>query len=56
VKTVKDLDRIEGDKIILHDNCDFGPKVIKKCEIITKSGSKHRYVIRKTKKGNYLFN
>ena len=49
-------DRIEGDTIILFDRNRAGSKTLKKVEIITQDGSKKSYKIRRTVKGNYLFN
>jgi len=48
-------DRIEGDKIILHDDGTPGPKVFKVVEIISPQ-SKHIYRIKKTRKRGFLFN
>jgi len=54
-KDAKELDRIEGDRIILHDFSPKGFREIKTVEIIT--GQKiHIYKIKKTRKGKYLFN
>jgi len=47
--------RIEGDKIVIFDKDQNGPYTLKKVEIITPSGKKI-YVIKKTRKGGYLFN
>jgi hypothetical protein len=49
-------DRIEGNQIILYDDSRPGPKVLKKVTIITLSGGKRNYVIKKTSKGGFLFN
>jgi len=48
-------DRIEGDKIVIFDKDAKGPYTLKKVEIITPTGKK-AYVIKKTRKGGYLFN
>jgi len=48
-------DRIEGNKIILHDTNDPGPKVLKNVEIVKPDGKKHYEIIR-TRNGGYLFN
>lgn len=54
-KEAKEPDRIEGDRIILHDFSPQGYREIKTVEIIT--GQKtHIYKIKKTRKGGYLFN
>ena len=50
-----DNDRIEGDEIILFDNSEPAPRVLKKVRIITQNGEK-RYKIRKTRNEGYLFN
>lgn len=49
-------DRIEGGKIILFDPHRSGTQILKKVEIITADGEKRAYEIRRTAKGNYLFN
>ena len=49
-------DRIEGSKIIIHDDGSPGPRVLKTVEIICSDGSKKVYRIRKTSKQKYLFN
>jgi len=48
-------DEIRGDTIILHDDNDSSPKVLKKVLIITPTESK-RYEIRKTANKRYLLN
>jgi hypothetical protein len=48
-------DRIEGNKIILHDNGTPGPRVLKVVEIIS-SQSKRVYRIKKTRKRGYILN
>ena len=48
-------DRVEGNKIILHDNGTPGPRVLKELEIITPQ-SKRVYRIKKTRKRGYLLN
>lgn len=52
----QDVDRIEGNKIILFDKHGPGGKVLKEVKIITKSGEIRHYTIRRTSKGGYLFN
>ena len=54
-KGAKEPDRIEGDKIILHDSSPKGFREIKTVEIITDQKT-YIYKIKKTKKGKYLFN
>ena len=49
-------DRIVGKRIILYDDDRPGPKILKMVEIITPYGKKRTYAIRRTSKGNYLFN
>ena len=49
-------DLIDGDTIILHDNDDPGPKVLKTVKIVTPSGKDRTYTIRKTINSGYLFN
>jgi hypothetical protein len=49
-------DRIEGDTIILHDDYSKRAALLKKVLIITPSGIKKAYEIKRTKKGGYLFN
>ena len=51
----KPQDRIEGNKIILHDNLVPGPKTLKEVEIRTPKG-KRFYKIIKTSNSGYLFN
>jgi hypothetical protein len=47
-------DRIEGEEIILHDNLPGGCQDLKL--VVIKRGDKIcQYVIRRTKKGRYLF-
>lgn len=48
-------DQIHGNTIILYDDNDSSPKVLKEVRIITSTETKS-YAIRKTKKGGYLFN
>ncbi len=54
--TKKNVDRIEGNKIILFDK--YGPvsMILKKVEIIKPSGEVRKYEIKKTSKGGYLLN
>ena len=55
-KTEHNTDRIEGDTIILYDRNRVNSKTIKKVKIITPEGFYRSYKIRRTLKGNYLFN
>lgn len=50
------IDRIEGNRIIIHDNPSHKSKVIKKVEIILPHGGKKFYKIIRTSNGGYLFN
>ena len=56
VRSTDIQDRIEGDKIILNDPHQSGAQVLKKVVIRTAHGDKRTYEIRRTAKGNYLFN
>jgi len=56
LKTESTEDRIEGDTIILYDRNRLDSKTIKKVKIITPEGSYRFYKIKRTVKGNYLFN
>lgn len=53
---MKGKDRIEGDKIIIHDKCDPKQKVLKKVEIIKANGEKRIFELKRTSRGGYLFN
>ncbi len=48
-------DRIEGDKIILHDYEGPGKRTLKQVEIINRFGQKRNYVIIRTCNDRYLF-
>jgi len=53
-KSIKLTDRIEGNKIILHDNLPRGYQDLK--SVLIKRGDKIcHYMIRRTGKGGYLF-
>lgn len=56
VNREKREDRIEGDKIVLFDDLYYGSKTLKRVEIHTVDGKKRTYEIKRTIKGNYLFN
>ena len=47
-------DRIEGKDIILHDDLPTGCQDLKTV-VIVKGEKTHRYTIRRTRKGKYLF-
>ena len=47
-------DRIEGKDIILHDDLPEGCQDLKTV-VIVKGEKTHRYTIRRTRKGKYLF-
>ena len=49
------IDRIEGNRIILHDTFPKEHRELKTVEIITPHKT-HTYKIKKTKRGKYLFN
>ena len=48
-------DRIEGNKIILHDSHGYGKKILKEVEIINRFGQKRSYIILRTRNDSYLF-
>ena len=49
------IDRIEGNKVILHDCHGYGKRILKEVEIITRFGQKRNYVIVRTRNDGYLF-
>ena len=48
--------KVKDDTIILYDKNDSSSGVLKKVEIVTPDGNIRNYEIRRTSKGNYLFN